>query len=76
MRRVRGVPRLRNVCLHPANSRGNDVLGMCSGGVEKFIGAINNQIHTFDVHDGSTTHIIVGDKKGRHVGELKGNYNI
>ena len=48
-------------------------MGLATGGIERIVASVRDQAFIFNIKDGAIEHIIVGDRIGRHVGELKGH---
>lgn len=59
---------LRFICFNPTNTRGNDVLGECTGGVTRFVAAAGKRWYVFDM-DGTCYRTVGGDEEGKVVGK-------
>jgi WD40 repeat protein/tetratricopeptide (TPR) repeat protein len=58
---------LRFVCFNPSNTRGNDVLGECTGGINRFVAASGKRWFAFDMN-GTCYRTVGGDEEGAHLG--------
>ena len=58
---------LRIICFNPSNTRGNDVLGECTGGINRFIAASGKRWFAFDMN-GTCYRTTGGDVEGSHLG--------
>ena len=58
---------LRFVCFNPSNTRGNDVLGECTGGINRFVAASGKRWFAFDLN-GTCYRTVGGDEEGAHLG--------
>jgi COMPASS component SWD3 len=58
---------LRFVCFNPSNTRGNDVLGECTGGINRFVAASGKRWFAFDMN-GTCYRTTGGDEEGKHLG--------
>ena len=58
---------LRFICFNPSNTRGNDVLGECTGGINRFVAASGKRWYAFDMN-GTCFRTTGGDEEGSHLG--------
>jgi WD40 repeat protein len=76
MRRVMGRSRFRFVALNPSNASGSDVMGQATGGIPKVCTVEGTTCFVHDIMSGAAERVMLGDKAGRHIGELKGHSKI
>lgn len=63
MRHGRKDKPFRCISFCAANAAGNEVTGTASGGFEEFVAAEGSNIHFLDYHNGSLSHVILGDDR-------------